>query len=94
MVSKIDKFSSFPTILKSINPIIPNDTPRLVPKPVSSFTENVRQYPANFSVTSRGLWLPLPCEFFGLSPRAYSKSSYSGYINVPNSTLPSFSFLK
>ena len=54
----------------------------------------VRQYPANFSVTSCGLWLPLPCGFFSISPRIYSKSSYFRYTNVPNSALPSMSFLK
>ena len=37
---------------QNTNPIIPNDTPRLVPKPASSCTEHMRQYPANFSVTN------------------------------------------
>ena len=81
MVSKTNKFSSFSTGLKSINPIIPNDT------------EHMRQYPVNFSVISQRLWLPLPCGFFSLSPQTYSKPSYSGYTNVPNSALPSVSFL-
>ena len=94
MVSKIDKFSSFPTILKSINPINPNDTPRLVPKSASSYTEHVRQYLANFLIISRELWLPLLGECFGLSPRTYSKPSYSGYANIPILAQPSVSFSK
>ena len=94
MVSKTNKFSSFSTVLKSINPIFLNVTLRLVPKPTSSCTEHVRLYLANFSVTSRGLWLHFLCEFFGLSPRTYSKSPYSRYTNVSNSALPTMSFLK
>ena len=92
MISKTDKFSNFLNILKSIDPIIPNNTPRLVPKPTSSCTEHMRQYPANFLVTNRGLWLPLPHKFFGLSLWTYFKSHYSEYTNVPNSALLNVSF--
>ena len=94
MIYKTNEFSKFSNFLKSIDSIIPNNTPRLVPKSASSCTEHMRQYPANFSVTSPGLWLFLTCGFFGLSPLTSSKSHYSEYTNVPNSALPSVSFHK
>ena len=94
MIYKIKKFSKFSNILKSIGAIISNDTSKQVPKPASSCSVHIRQYSTNFLITSRGLWLPLPCWFFGVPPQTYSKSFYSGYINVPNPALLIASFPK